>query len=281
MTEPEPTLVMPTSRPPSAPTSRVGIGRIARVVVLAWVPDADPAQVDVEAQRVGHRGEEQREADAQLEHLVELAGSAQPVDEVRTEQRHRHRADDQPLGELHVGRALALVHDRAAGLVDRGRSEVGGDDGGGVADAEEDQRRRHQRSAAHAGQADDGADEEAGREDREEGGGEDVVHEAAFRGRAASRVSLLTRLALSECGHDDTEQLVDALRAGAARLGPAAVGVGDVVRGIGGARAAGRARASRSRPRGAAGSSAYACTASANWPSVKTLRKAAGVSSSR
>ena len=90
------------------------------------------------------------------------------------------------LASVHVGRALALVHDRAAGLVDRGRGEVGGHDGRGVADAEEDQGRRHQRAAAHAGQADDGADEEAGREDREEGRGEDVGHELLSRGVAAA-----------------------------------------------------------------------------------------------
>ena len=66
------------------------------------------------------------------------------------------------------------MHDRAAGLVDRGRGEVGGDDRRRVADAEEDQRRRHQRAAAHAGQADDDADEEPRGQDREGGGGEQV-----------------------------------------------------------------------------------------------------------
>ena len=41
MTEPEPTLVMPTSRPPSAPTSSVGSGRIVGLLV-GVVATADP-----------------------------------------------------------------------------------------------------------------------------------------------------------------------------------------------------------------------------------------------
>ena len=38
ITEPEPTLVMPTSRPPSAPTSSVGTGRIGGFGSAAVAP---------------------------------------------------------------------------------------------------------------------------------------------------------------------------------------------------------------------------------------------------
>ena len=186
---------MPTSRPPRAPTSSVGSGRIVRVRVALGAAAADPAQVDVEAQGVRRRGEQQREADAHLEHVVDLVRLGEPGDQVWPEQGHRHRAEDQPLGEREVGGALAGVHHRAAGLVDRGGGQVGGDHGRGVADAEEDQRRRHQRAAAHAGQADHDADEEAGGEDREEGGGDEVGHGDLSVERArASRVSLLTHV---------------------------------------------------------------------------------------
>ena len=39
MTEPEPTLVMPTSRPPSMPTSSVGTIRMAGLSSWTWVPE--------------------------------------------------------------------------------------------------------------------------------------------------------------------------------------------------------------------------------------------------
>ncbi len=110
-------------------------------VVVGVVAAADAQQVEVEAQGVRRCREQQGEADAELERVVDVLGLDDPRDEVRAEQGHRDRPDHQPLGELHVGRALALVHDRAAGLVDRGRGEVGRDDRRRLADAEEDQRR--------------------------------------------------------------------------------------------------------------------------------------------
>ena len=156
-----------------------GNGPDARVRVALGAAGADAAQVDVEAQGVGRGGEEQGEADEELERLVELLGvTREPRDEVGPEHGHRHRASDEPASEAQVGRALASVHDRAAGLVDRGGGEVGGDDRGRAAgaDAEEDQRRRHQGSAAHAGQAYHDADDEAGDQDAGEVGGEDLAH---------------------------------------------------------------------------------------------------------
>ena len=241
MTEPEPTLVMPTSRPPRAPTSSVGIGRI-RGSSVEWWPVADPAQVDPQPQRVRQRGEEQREADAELEHPVELLGVVGgPRDEVGAQQRHRDRPEDQPLGEREVGRALALVHDRAAGLVDRGGRQVGGHHGGGLADAEEDQGRRHQGATAHAGQAHHDADEEARRQDGEERAGDHVDHALILPDRVSAGTTTRSSCSMLSC----------APRRG---LGAAAVGVGHVVRPVD-ARTArrspgpGRARSRRRRRR--------------------------------
>ena len=168
--------------------------------------------------------------------------SVTPAIRYGPEQRHRHRAEDQPLGQRQVGRALAVVHDRAAGLVDRGRREVGGDHGGRVADAEEDQRRRHQRAAAHAGQADDDADEEAGRQDGEEGGGDQVSPWSDLRGCRPEQVGKRR-----EC-RSDGHSIVLVGRAARRPRGPRRYGSAMSCAGSAVRPTLGRSRASRSRP---------------------------------
>ena len=160
-----------------APDGADGDGREGPDLHLAVVgleTSTHGAQVDVEAQRVGGGREQQGEADADLQHVVDLVGIDDGLDEEGPQEGHRHRPDDQPLGHLEVRRAVARVHHCAAGLVDRRRGQVGGDDGLGVAHAEEDQRRGHQGAAAHAGQTDHDADGE-----RRDGDAEELGHVVA------------------------------------------------------------------------------------------------------
>ena len=70
ISEPEPTDVMPTSSPPTAPTSRVGTGFSLRVVLAQRVAAGDVAQLEVHPQRVGRRGEQQRVAQRLLEEVL-------------------------------------------------------------------------------------------------------------------------------------------------------------------------------------------------------------------
>ena len=74
MTEPEPTEVTPTSRPPTAPTSSVGSGRIVGSPCRPGCRAA-LAHADVEPQGVGRGGEEQREAERDLERLLDVSAS--------------------------------------------------------------------------------------------------------------------------------------------------------------------------------------------------------------
>ena len=94
------------------------------------------------------------------------------------QERHRHRAGDQPARQLEVRLAVPGVHQCAAGLVDRGRGEVRGHDRGGVGEAEQDQGRGHQRPAAHAGEADDDPHDEADEHDGQRRPGQDLGHAA-------------------------------------------------------------------------------------------------------
>ena len=185
ITEPEPTLVMPTSRPPRAPTSMVGIGRIFGSSGASCLAPRTCIRRPTYRRRAYVAA---ASSSANPMHIFSRWSSSSGLsvtagDQIGPEQRHRHGPDDQPDREPEVGGPLAVVHDRAAGLVDRRRRQVGGHHGGRLADAQEDQRRRHQRPAAHAGQPDHDADEEACGQDREEGGRDQVIHGRAF-GRA-------------------------------------------------------------------------------------------------
>ena len=182
ITEPEPTDVMPTSRPPRAPT-RIGRDRPddrrrPSVRVAAW--HAGEARC-----RAAARTWSAASSRAKPMHIFRKLSSSSGRRRVHGPHQVAARATpsgpsrDQPLGQLKLGEPSRPVHDRAAGLVDGRRRQVGGDDRRGVADAEEDQRGRHQRAAAHPGDADDGADDE--RRDRRL----DLVH---AEGRARRRI---------------------------------------------------------------------------------------------
>jgi hypothetical protein len=61
-------------------------------------------EADVQSQRVGAGRHQQGEADAQLEHVVELVGAVgDGIDQIGPEQGHGHRAEDEPLGQREVG----------------------------------------------------------------------------------------------------------------------------------------------------------------------------------
>ena len=96
ITDPEPTLVMPTRRPPRAPTSRVGIGRMVGFSAPVGPPPRTRTRLTYSRRGVGQRREEEGEADAELQHVVELVGVGEPGDQVGPEQGHRHRTNDQP-----------------------------------------------------------------------------------------------------------------------------------------------------------------------------------------
>lgn len=117
--EPEPTLVTPTSRPPSA-------------------PGADPQEVDRQPQRVGRRSHQERAADHQLEHPVQLPGWCQPAEQVGPRATpwglNRPRATTPSSCEV-------TPHDGGppTGLVDGCGGEVGCHHCRGVTHSEEDQ----------------------------------------------------------------------------------------------------------------------------------------------
>ena len=95
MTDPDPTEVTPTSRPPRAPTRIVGTGLMtARFARLE--PRRNRPQLDVEAHGVG-RGREAaaRSRSPDLQGVLDLVGVDDGLHEEGPEERHRHRADDQ------------------------------------------------------------------------------------------------------------------------------------------------------------------------------------------
>jgi hypothetical protein len=99
MTDPDPTEVMPTSSPPRAPTSKGGDRADDRVRLACLLAGAEASQLDVEAQGVRRRCDQQREPDRLRQRLVDLGSGEEPVEQVGPEEGEGHRAGDQEHGE--------------------------------------------------------------------------------------------------------------------------------------------------------------------------------------
>ena len=169
MSEPEPTDVMPTTSPPSAPTMTVGDGPYddhgrARAVGPHH-PVADPGpleQPQVGADDQPERGDQQGHAERLLQEALQRLAVGECARDQHAAEGRRHRAQAQPPHEPEVHRLPSQVHGGPGRLHHRTRDQVAGDGDERVHLEEEDEGRRHQRTAAHAGQADDDADEERG-----------------------------------------------------------------------------------------------------------------------
>ncbi len=165
MIEPDPTDVMPTMNPATAPRMMVGIGRGDDLGsghprrALAEGQSVLPHLEQRPRHQPGGR-QQQRQPEQRLERRVELLAARLEADEPGAEERRGHRPDAQQLDQLEVDRRVPQVNECARRLHHEARDEVAGDRGQRVGTEEEDEHRRHQRAAAHPREPDDDPDEQ-------------------------------------------------------------------------------------------------------------------------
>ena len=112
MIEPEPTDVIPTMNPATAPRTIVGIGR--RMTSGRVGPGGALAErqavlphLEQRPRDEAGRGRDQREAEQRLEERIELLAARLEADEPGPEERRGHGPDAQQLDEPEVDRAVA------------------------------------------------------------------------------------------------------------------------------------------------------------------------------
>ena len=177
ISEPEPTLVMPTTRPPDGAeqdggerphldTGQRGPAAVDRAA-HAGPGGGTAARVIAHAEEGAHNqaGDRQQERDAERDlHRVlqRLAVAERLVDEYAGEG-GRHAAQAEPAHQTPIHAAVSDVNEGADRLHHGARDQVAGDRGERRNAEEDHEYGRHQGAAAHAGQADDDADAETGR----------------------------------------------------------------------------------------------------------------------
>ena len=173
MIEPEPTDVMPTMNPATAPRTIVGIGRrrtSGRVGRAAPSPSGSRfchIWNSARATRPGRGGDAARVPSS----VLRTESSSSPRGWRLMNQAPRNADGMDPmhssLTSAEVDRAVAEVHERAGRLHDEARDEVARDRRQGIGLEEEHEHRRHQGAAAHPGQPDDDAHEQPAEGERE------------------------------------------------------------------------------------------------------------------
>ena len=153
ISDPDPTDVMPTTSPPTAPIAIVaaGLTRTAAIGLRPRLPGA-PVQPGPEHHRRRAREQRRAERDLHVRAAAAPAAAAEQVQQVRAEERHRHRPRAHPADEPVVDRALAHVHERPDRPHHHGGDQVAGDRRGRLDVEQQDQHGRHQRPAARPGQ---------------------------------------------------------------------------------------------------------------------------------
>ena len=180
ISEPEPTDVMPTTRPPTMPTSTVRTGRrrhprrridAGALHRPAGGPVGGPPtagdEVLVGADDQAGRREQQRDAERHLGPLLH-AGAGPSARDTSTPP---NAAGTEPRQSRPTSRRFTVPRRRCTkpptGFITAEHHEVAGDRGQRRDAEEQHEHRGHQRAAAHAGHADDDADQQAGHDQRQ------------------------------------------------------------------------------------------------------------------
>ena len=160
ISEPEPTDVSPTTRPPRIPMTSVATGRTTTGVTSLW-----------RRFRIGRTIRPVMTASSAIPSAVFMCDCSAGPASMRLRSMTPRNADgiDPAISQATsrpVHGAVAPVNGAADRLHDHRRHDVAGDGGQRLDVEEQHEDRRHERAAPHPGQADDEADEEAGEDDK-------------------------------------------------------------------------------------------------------------------